>query len=111
MTEDEMKTFLTENADAIKSAVRDKLITGILQEYRWDVTEAVGKAVNEWIKAEIVPDVITFLSGEKASIVAAAQEGARQIGEVMTKHMVETATKNLTGHNFGEIIQRMFRGY
>lgn len=93
MTEDEMKEFLRDNAEAIKSAVRDKLISNIMQEYRWEIGGEVAKAVNEFVKDEIVPEVKEFLAGEKGVILMAAQEGCRQIGEVMTKNMVEAVTK------------------
>lgn len=111
MTEDEMKEFLKENSEAIKLAVRDKLMTSILQEYRWNFSDAIGTAVNEWIKTEIVPEVKDFLTGEKGAIVQAAQEGARQIGNVLTEQMVKKATENLTGYGMGDVLTKMFRGY
>ena len=111
MTEDEMKEFLKANADSIKIAVRDKMISQIIQEHRWEIGGEVAKAVNEFVTAEIVPEVKAYLTGEKSVILEAAIEGARQIGNEMTKQMVESATKSLKGSGMRSVLETMFRGY
>jgi hypothetical protein len=112
MTEDEMKEFLTANAESIKVAVRDKMIAQIIQEHRWEIGGEVAKAVNEFVKDEIVPEVKTYLAGEKSVILEAAIEGARQVGNLITQKMVEDATKNLkAGSAFRTIMETLWRGY
>lgn len=112
MTEDEMKNFLVANADSIKAAVREKIMGSILQEYRWEIGAEVAKAVNEFVRDEIVPEVKNYLAGEKSAILAAAIEGARQVGNLITERMVEDATKNLKGGSaFRSIMETLWRGY
>ena len=111
MTEDEMKDFLKANDEAIKTSVRDKLIAGIVAEHRWEIGGEVAKAVNEYIKTEIVPEVTKHLAGEKGVILAAAIEGSRQIGNLITEKMVAEATKSINGYGMNDVLKAMFRGY
>jgi hypothetical protein len=111
MTEDEMKGFLKDNEEAIKLAVRDKLIAGIVDEHRWSITDEVSKAVNQFVKDEIVPDVVKHLAGEKGVILAAAIEGTRQIGNLITEKMVAEATKSINGYGMNDVLKSIFKGY
>lgn len=111
MTEDEMKDFLAANAESIKTAVRDKMISQIIQEHRWEIGGEVAKAVNEFVIAEILPDVKNYLAGEKSVILEVAINGARQIGNELAKQMVESAAKSLKGSGMRSVLETIFRGY
>ncbi len=110
MTDEELKQFLETNKSEIQSAVREKMIAGLLASHRWEISEQIGKAVNEFIAAEIVPDVRKFLQDEKGPILEAAMQSARQIGDMISKQLVTKAAENIkTSYRFGGLMEGLFK--
>lgn len=108
MTNDEMKEFLEANSAQIKQAVTARLIEGLIASHKWEMSEVIAKEVNDFMAAEIVPEIKKFLTSEKGAILAAAQESARQIGNLLTEEMVKRAAKNIDGYSFREMIKGLF---
>lgn len=108
MTDEEMKDFLEANSTQIKQAVTARLIEGLISSHKWEMSEVIATEVNAFMVAEIVPEIKKFLSSEKGVILAAAQESARQIGDLLTQEMVKRAAKNLEGYSFRELIKGLF---
>ena len=108
MNEDEMKKFLSENSAEINRAVKEKLIANLIQEHRWQATDQISKAVGEFITAEVLPEVRSFLQSEKGAIVGAAQEAARQIGNQIAGAMTKKAAENIAGYQFRKVMEGIF---
>ena len=110
MTEDQMREFLDENSDRIKTAVRDKMISSLVENYQWNIHAEIANTVNEFVKDEIVPEVKAHLQSEKGAIVEAAIKGCAEIGDTIAKGMVETAMKNVGGgsYRFNAVMKELF---
>lgn len=108
MTKEELDDFLEANRAEISAAVKAKLIEGLLTQHRWEMSEIVAKTVNEFVAAEVVPEIKAYLESEKGAIIVAAKEAARQIGELITKQMVTTASKNIAGYQFRKTMEAVF---
>lgn len=100
MTEDDLKQFLEDNAETIKSQVKERMITSLLAENRWTISTQIGEIVNEFIKAEIAPAVKEHLQSEKGPILEAAIKSASGIGDMLATALVERAAKNLKGNSY-----------
>lgn len=113
MTEDDLKAFLESNKTEIQAAVKQKMIDSLLAEHRWDMSEAIGKVVREFIDTEIVPGVKVHLGELKGPIMAAAIQSAATIGDMLSKGMVEHAAKKLApgSYDYKKIMDAMFGGY
>lgn len=110
MTKDELDEFLEANRADITAAVKAKLIEGLLSQHRWEMSEIVAKTVNDFVSTEVVPEIKAYLASEKGAIVEAAKEAARQIGELITKQMVVSATKNMgNGYAFKGVMEGIFK--
>lgn len=109
MTDEEMKDFLKANKDDIQKAVKDRLIEGLIASHRWQMSEVIATEVNAFMAAEIVPEIKKFLVSEKGVILEAAMTSARQIGDMVSKAMVERAAKNVEGYSFRQIMENLFK--
>lgn len=110
MTEEDLKQFLDDNAEAIKAQVKQKMIDGLLAEHRWTISSQIGEIVNEFIKDEIAPAVKEHLASEKGPILEAAIKATNGISELLAQALVEKAAKNLKGdsYNFRNTLKAIF---
>jgi len=96
VTELQLKEFLEENKADIQAAVKKKAIDELLTTYRWDVSEQISKAVNEFVAAEIIPAVKDELASQKGPIVETAIKAIAGISDELARGFLETATKNIS---------------
>lgn len=110
MTEEDLKQFLDENAEAIKETVKEKMISSLLAEHRWTISSQIDGIVNEFIKTEIAPAVKEHLQSEKSAILAGAIKASADIGDLLAKALVEQAAKNIQGgsYNFRNTLKAIF---
>ncbi len=108
MTEQEMQDFLDANKADIQAEVKRRMIEGLVTSHRWEISGEIAKVVNEFVAKEIVPQVHTYLAGEKGAILEACKVAAVEIGNTLAKTMVEKAAKNIDGYQFREAIKSMF---
>ena len=111
MTEDDLKQFLEENADSIKEAVKAKTIERLMESHRWQITEGIGKVVQEFVSKEIVPEIKNYLASQKGPILKAALVGAAEIGENISKAITARAAKNITpdSYQFRSVMEALFK--
>jgi len=111
MNEEDLKNFLEANKAEIQAKVRDRLIEGLLANHQWTMRDQIGEVVSAFMKEEIMPEVRKHLVSEKSSILAAALASTAQIGEMLTKAMVERAAKNISAdsYSFRETLQAIFK--
>lgn len=109
MTKDELDDFLETNRAEIATAIKTKLIEGLLSQHRWEMSEIVAKTVNEFVSTEVVPEIRAYLESERGPIIEAAKEASRQIGELITKQMVTNAAKNISGYGFRAVAEGIFK--
>jgi uncharacterized Fe-S cluster-containing MiaB family protein len=109
MTKEELDEFIEANREEIKLAVKNKLIEGLLSQHRWEMSAIVAETVNEFVKAEVVPEIKAYLAGEKGVIIAAAKESARQVGDLITQQLVKNAAKNIEGYAFRSVAEALFK--
>lgn len=100
MTEDDLKQFLDSNRAEIQAAVKQKMISALLETHRWKITDQIGKVVTEFVAAEIVPMVRAHLASEKGAIIQSAITAASEIGDTLAKALVVQVTKNLVGNDY-----------
>lgn len=111
MTEDDLKEFLETNKKQIQSAVKDKMIERLLEQNRWSIGEAIAKTCEEFVQAEIVPEVKKYLADNKGPLLAAAIKGASEIGDTLAKAIVERTAKKLKadGYEFRQVMEVLFK--
>lgn len=100
MNEEDLKQFLETNKADIQAKVRERLIDGLLQNHQWTMRDQITEVVAEFMKTEIVPEVRKYLVSEKSAILEAAIASTSQIGEMLTKAMVERAAKNISAESY-----------
>lgn len=110
MTEDDLKEFLDANKTEIQRAVKEKMITGLLEQNRWEISGEIAKIVQEFVAAEIVPEVKKYLADNKGPILEAAIAGAAQIGDTLSKAIVERTVKKLKAdsYEFRAVLKALF---
>jgi len=96
VTEDEIKSFLTENKGDILASVKAKTIERMVESYRWSFTDAVAEAVHTFIKQDIVPAVVADLAANKEAMVAQAISKARDVGDELVKQLAAQMVKTLS---------------
>lgn len=111
MSPEDLKEFLAENDKQIKAAVKTKMIESLLSNHRWEISGEIAVVVGEFVKTEIVPEVKKFLADHKGPIIEAAISGAAQIGETLSKSIVERCAKNLAAdsYQFRQVMEAIFK--
>lgn len=111
MTEEDLKEFLEENKAQIKEAVRGRMVESLLAQHRWEIGAQISKIVEEFVAAEIVPEVKKYLADNKGPILTAACAGAAEIGDALAKGIVERTAKKLKsdGYEFRQVMEALFK--
>lgn len=111
MNEEDLKEFLEANKADIQAKVRERLIDGLLQNHQWTMRDQISATVEAFMKEEIVPEVRKYLASEKSAILESAISATAQIGEMLTKAMVERAAKNISAesYSFRETLSAIFK--
>lgn len=111
MSPEDLKEFLDANEAEIKAAVKEKMISQLLQTYQWDITGEIKEVVKAFVSEEIVPEVKKHLQDQKGPILKAALVGASEIGDSLAKAIAERCAKNLTsdGHQFRQVMEALFK--
>ena len=111
MTETELKEFLENNKSDIQSAVKARVIEKLLQEHRWEISEAITKTVREFVDVNVVPAVREALESQKGVIVATAVKSLANISDSLAKDLTMDAAKNSANEwQRKKIVQAIF-GY
>lgn len=108
MNENEIREFLDENRETIKAAVREKMISTLIADHRWEISDHITKVVNEFIAKEIAPEVKAHLQSQKGPIIEAAIKTSAGLSEMIAKAMVEKAAENVKGYRFGGLMKAIF---
>lgn len=110
MTEDDLKEFLESNKADIQSAVKAKVIEGLLAQHRWEISGQIAEVVKEFTATEIIPEVKKYLADQKGPILEAACSGAAEIGDQIAKSMATFAAKNIGGdtYKFRNVMKALF---
>lgn len=110
MTPEDLAAFLDESKEEIQRAVKEKVIAGLLESHRWQITDEIGKVVREFVDKEIVPEVKKYLQDQKGPILEAALVGAAKIGADLSKAIAERSAKNLTSdsYQFRSVMKALF---
>jgi hypothetical protein len=110
MTADELQTFLDDNKAEIQQAVKAKMIDRLLATHQWEITTQVSTIVNEFVTAEVAPEVRKFLADNKGPIIEAACAGAANIGDALAKALIANTAKNLDAdsYKFRAVMKALF---
>lgn len=110
MTEDDLREFLETNKDEIQRAVKAKMIDSLLSQNRWEISGQIAKVVEEFVAAEVMPEVKAYLADNKGPIVEAAIAGAAQIGDTLATAIVERTVKKLKAdsYEFRNVLKTLF---
>ncbi len=110
VTEEDVKAFLEANREDINAQVKQRLIDGLLQSHRWEMSDQISKVVGEFMAEEVMPEVKKFLASEKGPIIEAAIGAASQIGDMLTQEMVKKAAKNIGegSYRYRDVIKQIF---
>jgi hypothetical protein len=108
MTEQEIAEFLEANKQDIQQEVRRRLVEGLVSNHRWEISAQIAAAVDVFVKEQIVPEIKTYLEGEKGAILEAAKVAVTEIGNTLAKTMIEKAAKNMEGYSFRELVKGLF---
>ena len=87
--------ILEENKEAVREKVRQTILDGIQEKFKWELPNAVNEAVNEFVKDEVVPEIKAQLLEDKDEIVNAATTIAKGIPVELGKALQERLAKNL----------------
>jgi ABC-type phosphate/phosphonate transport system substrate-binding protein len=111
MNAEDLKEFLEANKAEIQAKVRERLIDGLLANHSWTMRYTITETVSTFMKEEIVPEVKKHLTSEKSAILEAAIASTAQIGEMITKAMVERAAKNISAdsYSFRDVLSGLFK--
>lgn len=110
MTENELREFLEDNKASIQSAVKERMIESLLAQHQWEISGTISHVVQEFVTAEVVPEVKKYLADNKGPIVEATLVGAAAIGDTLSKAIVERTAKRLEPDNyqFRQIMKALF---
>lgn len=95
MTEDDLKKFLDENKADIQSHVKKRAIERLLEEHRWTITDQVAKAINDFVAAEVIPEVQRELATQKGAIVSAIVSTLANLSDTLAKELTADAATNV----------------
>ncbi|GAA4108624.1 hypothetical protein ACFFTN_01220 [Aminobacter aganoensis] len=110
MTEDDLKDFLETNKAEIQAAVKVRMIENLLSQNQWAISGQIAKVVEEFVTAEIIPDVRAYLADNKGPLLQAAIAGAAEIGDTLSKAIVARTAKRLQPDNyeFRKVLEALF---
>ena len=105
----EIAEILSANKEQIKSAALESLKTAIMDNIGWSTKNAIQKAVDEYITAEILPEISELLKGHKQQILDGIVAGASSLAIKIAEVIAAKAMKNLSdSYHSGEIVKKIF---
>lgn len=113
-----MPAITNEEVQAALDAARPEIIKRLVKEFsdevqrtvKWEMDKQVAKFVEDFFKTEIIPDMRVALVEEKPILLAAAIEGANQIGAALTQALVDEFKKKVSqSWERGKILEAMFK--
>lgn len=106
----EIAEILSANKEQIKSKALESLKLAIMDNIGWSTKNAIQKAVDEFMEAEIIPEIGEVLKGHKQEILDGIIKSSSQIAVRIAELIAEKAMKNLSSDSYrsGEIIKKIF---
>jgi hypothetical protein len=108
MDAEALKTLLDESQDQIIKDVRAKIVERVSSNYEWEIAKLVNEQVKDFFAAEVAPEIVKGLMGEKGAIVQAATAAAANVAVKLAEKMTETAIKNIDGYTFRNLTKELF---
>lgn len=97
---------------AVMERIKRDTLERIEREAVQAATAVAVQAAKDWALENLVPEIKAQLEAGKSSMVACAQNAAKEIGEALGKALQEQVSKTLANsHAVSTIAQSMFRGY
>lgn len=96
--------FSEDQINSIIAEARDQIVLGAVESVKRKVSETIQYHFSEQIREEVakyvaefvVPEVGKALAENKTAIISGIVSGAVEIGQMVSKSMIEAAAKNLT---------------
>lgn len=108
MDADALKKLLDDSQGQIIAEVKAKIVERIAGNYEWEITKLVNEQVKDFFVAEVAPEIVAALQGEKGAIIEAAKACAANVAVAMATKMTETAIKNIDGYSFRNMTKELF---
>lgn len=111
MNAEDLKEFLETNKAEIQATVKSRMVENLLSQNRWEISGEIAKVVQEFVAAEIVPEVKKYLADNKGPLLEAAIAGAAEIGDTLAKCIVERTAKKLKAdsYEFRQVMEALFK--
>ena len=88
-SEEEITKILEDAKDELRANLVEDMKDRLKTSVEYTLGAEVRKVIEEYVKTEIVPDLKAALIEDKPIILKAAIKGANEIGEVLSKALVE----------------------
>lgn len=110
MNAEMLEKIVKESEADIKAEVKRRVIEGVQQDIVYAVREMISKQVKEFVDAEVLPELKTYLTSHKGPIVAAAKEGANAITESLKTAMISTINEKMkTEWHRKQVVEALFK--
>ncbi len=95
LTEEDMKAIVSQATANLKSQLTASLTAKLDSEVKFVASQAVREHVQEWVKANVLPDVTAILTTGKASLVNTAASAAEAMCQELSKSMAASLKERL----------------
>jgi hypothetical protein len=95
LTQEQINQAVSDAMPDILAGLRKEIAEAAVSQARQSAQFAVQKAVNDWITTNLIPEILTTLSDNKAGLIAMCPKLAEGITMVMTEAFVAEVKKKL----------------
>lgn len=95
LTQEQIESAVQSALPDVLSGLRKEITESALYQAKQTIYAEVNKAITEWVKENVVPDVLTALAESKQGLAAAAVAMAASLTEALGESMRVTVTKKL----------------
>lgn len=109
LNEEQVRAILEDTKPDIVGALKKQIADNASYSIDYNAREIISAAVTEWIKENIVPELLEALVLSKASIVSAAISSAGEIAEALAVSMATSLKEKLEkSYQRSQIFKAMF---
>ena len=108
MDAEALKSLLDESQDQIIKDVRAKIVERVSGNYEWEIAKLVNEQVKDFFAAEVAPELVKALQGEKGAIIEAAKSASANIAVKLAETMTKKAIENMDGYSFRNLVKELF---
>lgn len=110
LTQEDFEKLVEEAKPAILNAFKEEVTKSISWEMKSKATELIRAAIEDWVKAEILPTLAEHLIASKDGLLSVAKKAADEVSDEIVKGLVASVKEKMANSwNRKAVFEALFK--